>query len=173
MNPFNLKEEILREHSKAQCNKITEWVGDSQTRFDELFDLFLHSEYRVTQRAAWPLSYCVNTHPYFIEKRFAELLGNLSKAGLHNAIKRNTLRILQNLDIPEKHQGEVMHICFQYVELPTEAVAIKAFALTILGKLAKLYPEIVPEIRLLIEEQLPHQTAAFKNRANRLLKVFG
>jgi hypothetical protein len=63
-----------------------------------------------------------------------------------------------------------MEICFRYVESPTEAVAIKAFALTILGKLAKKYPEIIAEIKLLIEDQLPHQSAAFKTRAKKLLK---
>ena len=54
-----------------------------------------------------------------------------------------------------------MDICFRYVASPKEAVAVKAFSLTVLGNLAKLYPEILPEIKLLIEAQLPNQTAAF------------
>ena len=173
MDIFNLREEILKEHSKAQCNRITAWVGDDQKRFDELFHLFLQDDYRVTQRAAWPLSYCVANHPSFIKKRFPELIKNLYKPGLHDAIKRNTVRILQAIDIPKKYQGEVMNICFQYVASPTEAVAIKAFSLTILGNLAKLYPDILPEIKLLIEEQLPNQTAAFISRAKRLLNDAG
>ncbi|MEJ7671786.1 MAG: hypothetical protein WKF59_03550 [Chitinophagaceae bacterium] len=49
---MNLRDEILKEHSKAQCNKIVQWVGDSQKRFEELFHLFLTDEYRVVQRAA-------------------------------------------------------------------------------------------------------------------------
>ena len=63
-----------------------------------------------------------------------------------------------------------MDTCFKYVESPTEAVAIKAFSLTVLNNLAKQYPEIIAEIQLLIEEQLPHQTAAFKSRAKVFLK---
>lgn len=58
-----------------------------------------------------------------------------------------------------------MDLCFRYVASPTEAVATKVFSLTILSNLATLYPEILPEIILLIEEQLVHQTAAFKSRA--------
>ena len=50
---MNLREEILKEHSKTQCNKIVNWIGNSQKRFNELFELFLNDEYRVTQRAAW------------------------------------------------------------------------------------------------------------------------
>ena len=66
-----------------------------------------------------------------------------------------------------------MDICFQYLQSPKEAVAIKAFSLTVLGKLANKYPEIIPEIKLLIEEQLPQQTAAFKSRAKAFMKKFG
>ena len=66
-----------------------------------------------------------------------------------------------------------MDTCFRYVESPTEAVAIKASSLTVLGNLAKLYPEILTEIKLLIEEQMPTQTPAFTSRAKHLLKTFG
>lgn len=173
VNTFNLREEIIKEHSKTQCDIIIAWVGTDQKRFDQLFHLFLNGEQKVTQRAAWPMSYCVSAHPGLINKKWKELIKNLYKPAIHDAIKRNTMRILQHIDIPEKYQGEIMNICFQYVESPVEAVAIKAFSLTVLGKLATLYPEILPEIKLLIEEQLPHQTAAFKSRAKRLLNTVG
>ena len=128
---------------------------------------FYRVKKRARQRAPWPVSYCVQAYPAFMENNFEKLLDNLSRPALHDAINRNTIRLLQYVDIPEKFQGKVMDICFGYVASPTEAVAIKAFSLTVLGTLAKKYPEILPEIKLLIEEQLPHQTAAFKSRAKK------
>jgi hypothetical protein len=169
---MNLEETILEEHSKKQCNKIVKWVGCNQEKFNELFHLFLNSGYRVTQRAAWPLSYCAIAHPELMKCNYQKLLDNLNKPHLHDSIKRNTVRLLQAVDIPTKYDGPVMEICFKYLESPGEAVAIKAFALTVLGRLAKKYPEIIPEIKLLIEEQLPHQTAAFKSRAKVFMKTF-
>lgn len=170
MVTFNLREQILIEHSKAQCTAIVNWVGASQQRFDELFHLFLSDEYRVVQRAAWPVSYCVIAHPDFITPHWSKLIKNLQKPYLHNAVKRNSIRLLQDISIPKKYQGSVMDICIKYVESPTEAVAVKAFSLTVLTHLAKQYPEIIPEIKLIIEEQLPNQTAAFKVRAKGFLK---
>jgi len=79
------------------------------------------------------------------------------------------MRLLQYVDIPEKYQGEVLDICFRYVSSPAEPVAVKAFSLTVLSNLAKLYPEILPELKLVIEQQLPHQTIAFKTRAKKIL----
>ena len=64
-----------------------------------------------------------------------------------------------------------MNICFRFVESPAEAVAVKAFSLTVLHNLAKPYPEILPEIKLIIQEQLSRQTAAFKSRAKLFLKT--
>lgn len=169
---MNLKATILEEHSKKQCDAIVAWVGNDQKRFNELFQLFLNSEYRITQRAAWPLSYCVIKHPGLIKNNYAELIANLKKQQLHDSIKRNTVRLLQAVAIPEKYEGDIMDICFQYLQSPKEAVAVKAFSITVLGNLANKYPEIIPEIKLLIEEQLPTQTAAFKSRAKAFMKKF-
>ncbi len=167
---MDLRNEILKEHSKAQCNKIVQWVGNSQKRFEELFDLFLNDVYRVNQRAAWPVSYCVIARPEFIKNNFGKLIKNLAKPDLHNSIKRNSIRLLQHVYIPEKFQGEIMEICFRYVASPSEPVAVKAFSLTVLGNLAKKFPEIIPEIKVLIDEQIPLQSAGFKSSAQKLLK---
>ena len=169
---MHLRNQILKEHTKQNCNAIVEWVGNDVSRFNQLFKLFLNDEYRVTQRAAWPISYCVIAHPEFMKNNLAKLLSNLQKPNIHDSIKRNAVRILQSIIIPEKYEGVIMDLCFKYIESPTEAVAIKAFSLTVLGNLAEKYPEIIPEIKLLIEDQVPHQTAAFKVRAKNFLKHF-
>ena len=170
MPDFNLREEILKEHSKAQCTKIVDWVGASQLRFYELFHLFLTTEKLVVQRSAWPVSYCVMAHPAFITRHWSRLIKNLHKPGLHDAVKRNSIRLLQDISIPKKYQGQIMDLCFKYVECPTEAIAVKAFALTVLTNLAKQYPEIIPEIKLIIEDQSPCFTAALKVRAREFLR---
>ena len=81
---MNLESTILQEHSKQQCNKIVQWVGNDQDRFNELFHLFLNSEYRVTKRAAWPLSYCAIAHPEFMNGNYEKLINNLKKPNLHD-----------------------------------------------------------------------------------------
>ncbi len=169
---MDLRETILREHSKENCNKIISWVGSDKKKFDQLFELFLNGGYRVTQRSAWPLSFCVIAHPSLIESNFERLISNLRKPDLHDSIKRNTVRLLQYVDIPAGQEGAVMERCFDYVSSASEAVAIKAFSLTVLGRLAKKYPEIIPEIKLLIEDQIMQQTPAFKSRAKKILQEF-
>lgn len=169
---MDLRKEILKEHTRAQRDRIVEWVGDSQLRFDHLFELFLNDEYRVVQRASWPVSICVENHPAFINNKFSRLIKKLKQPELHDAVKRNTMRLLQFVTIPKKYQGAIMNQCFAYLSSASEAVAIKVFSMGVLGNLSKLYPEIIPEIKLLIEEQMPRQTAGFKSRAKHLLQEF-
>ncbi|RYY50721.1 MAG: hypothetical protein EOO06_02895 [Chitinophagaceae bacterium] len=168
---MKLKETLLQEHSKAQCEKIVAWVGNNQKRFDELFQLFLSDEYRVQQRSSWPVSYCVEAHPFLIEKNLNQLINKLKQAGNHDAVKRNGVRLLQHIEIPAALHGDVMNLCFDYLLTPGTAVAIKAFSLAVLQKMSATYPEILPELKIIIEDQWDSQSAAFRSRANKLLKT--
>lgn len=167
---MNIKEALLKEHSKAQCTKIVNYISHNQQRFDELFSLFISNEYRVVQRAAWPISYCVIAHPNLINKHWKTLILNLSKSNTHEAVKRNTLRFLQEVTIPEKYHGQLMDYCFKYVNTPTEPIAVKCFGLSVLHNLSKIYPEINQELKATIESMLPNASAGIKSRASKILK---
>jgi hypothetical protein len=170
---MNLRETILQEHSKSQTNKIVTWIGNNPVRFDELFHLFLTDEYRVVQRAAWPLSYAALHHPFFIEKQLGKLLKYLKQPNLHDAVKRNTMKILQAIHIPKKYHGLVMDTCFTYISSPNEKAAVKAFSLTILHQLSALYPEIRQELKTIIEDRWNFETPAFKARAKKIINESG
>lgn len=167
---MNLPAVILKEHSKSNCTRIVKWIGSDQRRFDELFDLFLNGEPVVKQRAAWPLSNAVTAHPNLIRKHIGKLLQHLRQTGLHDAVKRNTVRILQDIPIPERYEGEVMNLCFDHISSPLEKPAVKAFSLSILHNLSKKYPEIRQELKTIIESRWDDETAAFKSRARKILK---
>ena len=167
---MKLRETILTEHTKATCSSIAKWIGNNQQRFDKLFDLFLNDDPIVIQRAAWPLSYTVIANPQLVQKHFGRLIKNLKKPGLQDAVKRNSVRLLQDISIPEKYQGDVMNICFDYISSPAEKPAVKAFSLTVLNNLSKLYPEIKQELRTIIEDRWDFESAAFISTAKKILK---
>lgn len=168
---MNLVKEILRDHSKAQCTKIRNYVGRNPERFAGLVSVFLAGPYRVTQRAAWPLSYCVEDHPELVKPHLRKLLSNLGKPGLHDAVKRNTVRLLQYIDVPKSLQGMAVEKCTRYLADPGEAIAVRVFSMTVLANIAQQQPDLKAEIRILIEDQLPYATAAFRARARKVLKA--
>jgi hypothetical protein len=134
-------------------------------------ELFFKGEYRITQRSAWPVSYCVRAHPDLIRPYFKRLLDNLDRKDLHVAVTRNTLRLLQEMPIPKKFHGRVMNTCFHFIQSHEAPIAVKAFALTVLEHMGKQYPDILPEIKLIIDDQWEHSAPAFRTRAKRILKL--
>ena len=167
---MDLKEALLEEHSKKQCTAIVEYIGNDKKKFAVLMNLFLHGEYRITQRAGWPLGYSVINHPSLIEPYYKQIIQLLEKPGVHNAVTRNIVRLLEEVDIPKKYHGKIMSICFNFIESNDTPVAVKAYSLTILQKLSKIYPEIKQELQLIVEDRWAHESAAFKSRAKKLIK---
>ncbi len=168
---MDLRATILKNHSKIQRDLVIDWVGTSQRRFDELFAVFLANETIIAHRAAWAVSYAVEAHPALIQKHLGALIIHLRHPDLHDGILRHSTRILEQQTIPEEYHGILMDACFYFLEEPTVAVAIKAFSMGILGKLAKTYPEIIPEIKLLIDAQVKDASPGFKSKSKHVLKV--
>ena len=167
---MDLRKQLLVEQSKANCERIVTYVGSSEVRFADLVKLYLEGTYRVTQRAAWPISYCIEEHPGLIEPHLKKILDFAGKPNANVAVKRNTIRLLQFINIPEKYQGQVADLCFRFLADMKETIAVRVFSMTVLANLAREAPAISNEIKILIEDQLPYATAGFRSRARKVLK---
>jgi hypothetical protein len=161
---------LREEHSKKQTDRIVKYIGADKERFAMLIQLFFKGEYRITQRAAWPLSYCVRQHPELINPYYKKLLDNLARQDIHIAVIRNTVRLLQDVNIPKRYHGRVMSACFDFIQSPETPIAVKAFSLSILSNLSADYPEIRGELKLIINDQWEHATPAFRSRARKILQ---
>ncbi|WP_460766851.1 hypothetical protein [Niabella terrae] len=168
---MNIAVLLEQEHSKSATERIVSWIGDHQQRFDQLMELFLNGENRMVQRAAWPLSYCAIQHPELIKKHYGSLLKRLNAPGQPSAVPRNILRLLDQGPLPPKtFHGTLMDKCFYFIEDPNAPIAVKAFSLGILYRLTTIYPEIAPELVLIIDTHFEKSTAAFRSRARKIRK---
>lgn len=167
---MDLKREILKEHGRKQAHKIAEYCATSSSRFKSLVDTYLAGPYRITQRASWPLSICAEEHPELIKPHLKKLLDFMTKPGVHDAVKRNTMRLLQFVDVPKRNQAQVIDLCFDFLQQPKEAVAVRVFAMTALSRVIIDKPELQKELRIILEDHLPYGTAAFRSRASKLIK---
>ncbi|MBL8017758.1 MAG: hypothetical protein JNK43_10830, partial [Ignavibacteria bacterium] len=99
---MDIREEALKEHSKKQIQKIAKWIGNDAERFQQYLKLFLYDEYRVVQRISWVLSILAEEHPAMVAKFLPKIIKRLDDEKIHVAVKRNVVRVLQFLPIPEK-----------------------------------------------------------------------
>ncbi|RAV98023.1 hypothetical protein [Pseudochryseolinea flava] len=167
---MNLTREILKEHGSKQAHKIARYASSSPLTFKLLIDTYLTGPYRVTQRASWPISIVGEAHPKLIRPHLKKLLDFMVRDDVHDAVKRNTMRVLQFVEIPKRNHAQVIDICFELLQSKREAVAIKCFAMTVLSRVIDDKPELQRELKIILEDQLPYSTAAFKSRATKLIK---
>ena len=166
---MNIREALLQEHSKKQTQVIANYIGSDKIRFKELMGLFLKDTRIITQRAGWVISECCDKYPYLIQPHLEPFILNLQKEGIHDAVKRNTVRILDNQIIPENLCGPLADSCFRFLE-GNEPIAIKAFSMTIIANMLNRYPELANELKVILEDQLPYASPGFRGRAMKVLK---
>ena len=95
----------------------------------------------------------------------------MQQPGVHDSVKRNVIRILQFIPIPDTLLGEVASVCFNYLASPNEPIAVRVFSMTVLANIAQKEPGLKNELRLTIERQLEHGSMAFCSRARRVMKM--
>lgn len=167
---MDLKTQLLKVHNRRNADLIVQWIGTKQDRFDELLDILLHGDIKIAQRASWPFSISAIERPAFIKGNFSGIIENLRRTDIHKGVRRNTLSIFVYGSIPEKFEGEIMDLCFNFLLDPNETTAIKSSSLGILEKLTKKYPEILPELTIIMEDQLPYGATSFKTKIKGILK---
>ena len=168
---MNIREALLEVHSKEQASKITTYVGDDPERFAELMEYLLGPNYRLSQRAAWPVSYCIERHPELVKPYFNVLIKQLEREDAHVAIRRNVARLLQFVDIPKRYEGRIFEACYELLSNPSETVAVRVFSMTVAAKIAKDKPELMDDLRLAALQHPEAATAGFRSRARRVLGV--
>ncbi|HMV48103.1 MAG TPA: hypothetical protein PLD20_24965 [Blastocatellia bacterium] len=166
---MDIRQALMSEHSKQQTMAIVEFIGEDPKRFAELMKLFFAGEYRLTQRAAWPMNYCAERHPKLILPYLPKLLDCLEREDMHDAVRRNVVRLLQYIEIPKRLAGKTYSHCVDLLDDVEQPIAVRVFAMSVAARIAKSEPDLLNELRLVVGKHLPHATAAFRARAKQVL----
>lgn len=167
---MDIQAEILKEHSRQQALYIAAWVGQDPERMGLLLHAFLNGDYVVAQRASWILNLVYEQQPQLVAPHLEQITQRMVEDGVHVAVKRNVVRILQTAEIPEHLQGRVMDTCFHLLADPKETVAVRCFSMTVLDKLSLIYPELRQELEAILQAQLEQgASAGFRSRARKIL----
>lgn len=166
---MDFKSLLLSFPSGAEKDLYISAVGASDSKFKMLLDLALNEKDPIAWRAAWILDGSDELHPglasNFISHIVQSLPGLVSKGTL-----RSILRMLCRYDIPEKEQGIIIDLCFQYLVSELYPVAVKVHAMQIIYNHVLLYPELKDELITVITDQVDNNTVGFKSRGKRLIK---
>lgn len=159
-------------HSRASADRIAAYVGDDPERFTALIHLMLHGgSERLRQLAAHSVSVACDPYPDLATPHVKDLLAVLDKP-VHEGVQRTSIRVMQRCTLPKALHGRITEAMFARIADPARAIAQRAFAITVAMRMAKAYPELGEELRLLLEDVLRVDPGpAIRSRATKALQV--
>lgn len=169
---MNIKEELGKGYHRDVYLQVSSYVGSDQNKFDQLMELFFGGDNSMAQVVSNPISLCLEKHPKLLDAYYETLIHQLKYATV-NTMRRNCVKFLQPVHIPDVWVGEIADICFRMLGDMKEAIAIKVFSMTVLHHIVQRFPELREELVFLLREQLPYASAGFKSRATKILKEIG
>ncbi|MDO9184946.1 MAG: hypothetical protein Q7W13_02965 [Bacteroidia bacterium] len=168
---MDYKQQLLKEHSRANTDAIAKAIGNNAVEFKKIIDIIYNEKAPLPQRASWLLSTINDKHPDLLLPYISLFISSIKKIKI-DGIKRNMLAVLASNKISKNLQGKLVNLCFDFLLSSDETVAVKVYAMQAIANIAKHHPELENELKAAIEDQLPKTTAAFHARAKRVLKGF-
>jgi len=156
--------------------KEVEWIAKSAVEnpaiFRKLFNYSFSGDKKLAFHSSWALSKVCDQYPeLFITliPQIIDVLGKLENESTH----RSFLRILTQADMAElngKQHGILAEHCFSALRSGFSAIAIKAYSMEIIYKLALIYPELAHELAATINMLQGEGSAGIVARGTIILK---
>jgi hypothetical protein len=172
---LNLKKELLPDIREFKAPALAQKILDNN-QFSELVALVFEKNQLLSSRAMWVLGHCSDLNYDCVLPYQVKLINNLKQKNLHNGVVRNTLRLFQKHTVPEKSESFMLDKCFGYVRDPAEAIAVRAFAITVVFNISKPYPELLNELLVVLShlsetEDGPGIRSRVKNTIKDIYKI--
>lgn len=164
-----LSEIIMAEHSRAQADFIADIVIKQPSLIEELVNIVFQNIEPVSRRAAWPLRIISDRNIELINPFVPAIVQKLTEID-NISIHRSLLAILVKADIPEVHHGELLQITSEILLDKGSAVASLIYSADIYYKIAVNEPDLLNELKLMLEEIAPYGTAGVKSKSRNIIK---
>lgn len=164
---MNIKEQLLVEISRKNTDFIAHYIGNNPNLFKEVLDLIFSGKPPLPLRAAWVVTAVTDKHPELLKPYLKKIISNLKKFE-HPGTRRNLLRYISYNEIPKNMEGILYDTCYQYVLSKDEPPAVKVYSMQIMYNIALKEPELLREVKLIVEGYLDHDSAAIKSRSRHL-----
>lgn len=153
-----------------------EWIAtsaiDNPAIFLKLLEYSYKPERKLAFRASWTLSKVFDRYPDLIKPHLSGIVERLSSID-NESTQRSFLRILSLSDLNQfsvKHHGILADHCFKALSSGFSAIAIKAYSMEIIYRLALIYPELSNELAASINMLQGEGSAGIIARGRIILK---
>lgn len=139
-------QQMTENRSKTTCLAIAAYIDQDQHRFSDLVDAFYTHKGKLQDYLMWAINHTVERSPFLVMPHlpgFVHILGP-QRSG---AVNRGIVRLLRDApSIPEQLAGEVYAKCFGLLNDAKQPIAVRAFSIKVLTRIAIRIPELRSEL---------------------------
>lgn len=175
MNP-ELEFFLNNDSGKENMAGSAAWVLDHPGEFNGLLKVALANKKVLSMRAAAIVERVTREKQNWIQPWIEEIISKLDTF-THPGQKRNFLKIFTRMSFNETELGLLLDFCFRAMISPKESIAVQAYSMEIIFNALSIYPELIPEYKLMLENGMPYSSKGWQARArnylSRLSKISG
>lgn len=167
----NNLEDLLFDSSKETVVRASHIIQNDGKLFREMLDIALANKPKISARASRSICETIQRDDQLAIPYFRKILNEIQRIDSESVIF-NLLHIFALSPLPDDEDdlGWLTKTCFDWMERNVQRIAIKVYALVILERIARIYPEISGELIAMIESQIPHLSPAFKSRGKKTIE---
>ena len=157
---------------KQEMEQIACQAVKAPATFKALLSLMESGQPELAGRAAWCFSQAAKLKPDWAKAQQADIVRVLEKPGLSDGVLRNTLRVLRDMTLDPANFDQLVFHCFNFIEDPDRPVAIRAFAMHILGQIGCHIADIRSEVKAIIEYHFENGAPGLRAAGKAVLRVW-
>lgn len=165
---MEFNEIFAEKRSKAQAEKAAVLVTKHPLVVEKLIKYLSSDNKENNQKAAYIIHKITDLDTSLLSSYQAQMLPLLN-APVHISVRRCVLRLYCQIEINDDIAGQVVDKCFDLLMDGEQPPAIKVYAMTTVAIVAQKYPDLMHELSVVLEEQMPFGSAGFQNRAKKIL----
>lgn len=169
MNLDEIKDMLIYDLSAKLIASIKSSSKNKKELVEILYPLAWTEEQPYAWRAAWLLEHIVEDDKELIKPYLQEISERLYNAHT-DAQKRHFLKILLMFDLEDLDMGRLLDLSFQWLESPSESIAVRGHCITALDRILKVVPDIKEEFIAMLSLLSHDESAGLKNKSRRLLQ---
>lgn len=161
----------LVDSSRLIADLIVADIGNDAHKFEEIMELALRDEYPLSMRAARVMALCTEKNTNLIVPYLQNIIDSLDTLRVEG-VRRSFLKIFaeMSVELNEDMLGILTDLSFTWLVDQKEAIAIRYYAIDILLKVIKLYPEIKTELTESLKSLLEDNSSALHAKSRKVLK---
>jgi hypothetical protein len=159
--------------SKKTCLAIARHIGGDAELFAGLVHAFFAASGKEQDWLMWVIGHIVEDKHYLLTPHLDDFV-HLLDAHRSGAINRGILRMLRDApDIPEAIAGEAYIKSFDLVGDPRQPIAVRAFGIKVLTRIALSLPGLEAELVPLFQDIYAYTEKGLRASARDALRKFG